>query len=395
MQLLNFLPVLFVIDALLILAHFVWGYTIQEFNLDKESNLPTWFAGFQLILLALASFVCFLEERLQDPRSRRAVWAIVSVIFLYMSFDELTVFHEGVLRDEFRSVFAPDSLWLSLMPWQIIFAPLYFFLFTALLWIAWTRLYSSKIAVYYVLSALGLWSAALLGEAMAKPIFMQYGLYHVQVALEEGCELFGASLLIAAVLQYQRLLSAGLVTIVSRSLQRIIILSAVFTLLLGLVVVLISISNAGWLYQKNGNLLLKDKNYSAAIIAYMKALNENPGSSSTVFKNIAYAYYKLKNYDQALLYYEKALVIAPTDSRLWRDKGITLYRLERLEDAITAYQQSVKHNPENASAWTDLALTLEKYGDRTGAENAYNRVLALDPDNKKAQNFLGLNTTKQ
>lgn len=394
MQLRNFLPVLYVVDVLLIMAHFAWGSTIHEFNLDKETNLPTWFAGFQLILLALASFVCFLEERVRGLGSRGAPWSIVSLIFLYMSYDELTVFHEGFLRDEFRSLFAPDSLWLSVMPWQVIFAPLYFFLLTLILWICWSRFYSSKKAVYYSLSGLGLWCAALLGEAMAKPVFMQYGLYHLQVAIEEGCELFGASLLIAAVLQYQTLLSGGMVTVVYRSPRLVLMLSTLCTLVLGAVVALISVSNAGWLYQKNGNLLLKDKNYNGAIIAYTKALDENSGGSK-LFKNIAYAHYKLKNYEQALFFYDKALAISPADARLWRDKGITLYRLDRLEDAISAYQQSVKHNPQNISAWTDLALTFEKYGDLTGAEEAYKKVITLNPGNKKAQNFLRLQTDKK
>ena len=63
------------------------------FDLNAESNVPTWYSATALLLCAAAlAVVARLKHRLQDPFAVH--WSGLAALFVYMSLDEVSRFHE-------------------------------------------------------------------------------------------------------------------------------------------------------------------------------------------------------------------------------------------------------------------------------------------------------------
>ena len=53
------------------------------------------------------------------------------------------------------------------------------------------------------------------------------------------------------------------------------------------------------------------------------------------------------NYDEALSFFEQALIINPKDPDLWNLKGIALRSMGRYEEAIESFNKSLEIEPRN------------------------------------------------
>lgn len=76
---------------------------VDYFSLSEECNVPTWFSSFLLLANALVLAVIAATKGSRKSEFRRH-WIGLSVIFLYMSVDELVQIHEwlnslGALKD--------------------------------------------------------------------------------------------------------------------------------------------------------------------------------------------------------------------------------------------------------------------------------------------------------
>ncbi|MDE1770253.1 MAG: tetratricopeptide repeat protein [Thaumarchaeota archaeon] len=92
------------------------------------------------------------------------------------------------------------------------------------------------------------------------------------------------------------------------------------------------------------------------------------------------------NNDDALIAYDKALEQDPQHIGTWNNKGIVLARLKRYEEAISCYDKAIEINPEYANAWYSKANALRNFAqslvekandDRTNAPKLVNRSIAL------------------
>ena len=67
---------------------------VPLFDLNREGNLPTWYSGAVLLITGVMLGVIALgKRRARAPFAGH--WALLAVIFLYLSFDELTRLHEN------------------------------------------------------------------------------------------------------------------------------------------------------------------------------------------------------------------------------------------------------------------------------------------------------------
>ncbi len=94
---------LLVFDTLFVAVYFAWialGWNSSKlfelFNLDIEANLPSWYAGVQLFVIAIGYLV--LGSRLVPDRRKTAVlrplWLLMGVGYTLLSADEVAGFHE-------------------------------------------------------------------------------------------------------------------------------------------------------------------------------------------------------------------------------------------------------------------------------------------------------------
>jgi hypothetical protein len=80
------------------------------FSLGAETNIPTFYATFSLLLTALLlAVVGFSHQR--DSTFGRAYWLVLAGIFLFLSMDEMLSFHERMI-DPLRNLIGSSGLFL-------------------------------------------------------------------------------------------------------------------------------------------------------------------------------------------------------------------------------------------------------------------------------------------
>ncbi|MBD1866698.1 hypothetical protein H6F95_05130 [Cyanobacteria bacterium FACHB-471] len=91
----------------------LWGLT-GLFNVDYENNIPTLFAAFILFLASILLFLVASAKRRQNDRFTNH-WRVLSILFLYLSLDELLSIHETINKNSGENL----QSWQS-GPWDIL-----------------------------------------------------------------------------------------------------------------------------------------------------------------------------------------------------------------------------------------------------------------------------------
>lgn len=175
---------------------------IPLFDVNSEQNIPTYFSSFLLIFSSLLLLIIAIIER-----NRKYVdfskWAILSLCFLYMAFDEALSFHEK-LTIPMRNLMDYDHLGIFYWSWVIpgiaiviLFA--IFFLRFFLRLNAKTRLNFLIAATLYIGGAIGL---ELIGGWYAEIHGQDNLTYNMLTSIEESLEMAGAIVFIWGLLTY-------------------------------------------------------------------------------------------------------------------------------------------------------------------------------------------------
>jgi len=207
----NYLGGRLLLGFALAVLHLLFGEVkvgrVYWFDLDKERNLATWFSGVLFFLFGISAFVAYYWEQRRNSegpvRFRLPIlWLGIGFVGLYLSLDEITILHENLFWQEVRVASeGRGQAWRYLTQWQIVFGPAilivmgYFALFFS------NRFWASAGARRNSALGIGSWLTALLLEALRENF--KYGdSYDWVVLVEEGLEMAGAVLLLAAVTSY-------------------------------------------------------------------------------------------------------------------------------------------------------------------------------------------------
>lgn len=377
-------------DVALTVMHLAAG-NHPFWNLDREHNLPSWFSGTQLFLLAVAALDIADRERRMRLRTAPGpgVWRVIALVFAYLSLDEIAVLHERYFREEVRGFFGFGSVWVSILPWQIVLGP-FLAAFAALLLAVFVTRFTPDPALWRPsVGGLCCWAGAVLTEGLAKPLFIRLGVYRSEVALEESLELVGATLLLLAIARYGRNVTAGTASVVGAEVARRRLLRAgaagLVMVVAGVVLVtVLSVGNAQWLLGYEARRLARKGDCAAAVLAFRGALQGNPDDVES-WRGLARCQLRLRQPSEALASAEEGLGRAPRDAQLWNLKGSNLYRLHRLAEAEAAYRAAIRFRPGYAQAHANLGLALERLGRFGEARAAYAKALRIDPANRLAR----------
>ncbi|MDC3273398.1 tetratricopeptide repeat protein [Alphaproteobacteria bacterium] len=93
---------------------------------------------------------------------------------------------------------------------------------------------------------------------------------------------------------------------------------------------------------------------------------------------------------EALNALQKALEIAPQDTRTHNNLGNILKSLGRFEEAELSFKQSIKLNPKSALAHNNLGTMLREIERFDEAKSSFEQAIRLDPELAVAYNNLGL-----
>jgi len=351
--LLRYIKLFFIADLAIVIAHVLLHDRSPLFDLDLENNIPTYFATAQVFLAALLMVEIHVIERkyFKSIIPGTWVWLVLAAAFAYLAIDDVAAIHEYVLRHTTRDLLPPDSLWISLMPWQIIFGPLFALIAALLITIMLTRFIKDRTLLRLAGAALGCWIFAVLMEGLAKPVFMAQGWYNASVVIEEGLELVGGTLFVLAFAKYVAALKADFrPDSFSQRSSYLFIKASAFILLISIcgagIVVAFSLQNSAWLYRHNAGVLMKRGQYDRAIVAFQQAVKARP-NDPTVWAQLGRCQQQQQKLPAAIESYSKSLEINPRQPLLVR----TLRQLEI--EASGASLQSGEESKKNPVAHID------------------------------------------
>ncbi len=130
------------------------------------------------------------------------------------------------------------------------------------------------------------------------------------------------------------------------------------------------------------NLLLDDPN--AALADLDRTLQLSATTAPELFGEDhlerAKLLHRLKRNGEAILAYDAALSLLPTDVRVGRGRAEVLWELKRLPEALQSLDNCVKFGPPDKGVFLARALLRMRSGQYSGAQTDYSRALEIDPD---------------
>jgi len=122
--------------------------------------------------------------------------------------------------------------------------------------------------------------------------------------------------------------------------------------------------------------------------AKLKAADDNPQDFDAQVA-AANMFYRINNYDRAILYLERARKLRPDDAQTSVYLANTLYDAGRYGEAKPLYEDAVKKMPNDVDVRTDLGSTYFNLKDMDKAIETFRASLAIDPKHEKTlQNLI-------
>jgi hypothetical protein len=165
------------------------------FDLDMERNIPTLFSS---LLLAISSFLFFVLSYQKDNYLR--YWRGLSLVFLFLSFDESAKIHEKI--GDFTSQFIVAEGYMY-YPWVLSYSVA--ILLLASIYLKFFLQFERKVFWSFILSAILFLTGAIgfdiLGAYEASMHGTQSIWYSIYYTIEESLEMFGVIYLIHILLK--------------------------------------------------------------------------------------------------------------------------------------------------------------------------------------------------
>lgn len=169
------------------------------FDLNRETNIPTWFSVVQLFMVAIVLAVAALAERAQPAPS--AAWWGLFAIFTYMSLDEATDLH-GLWRagmEDYVIQGTNNAHFAWIIPGIIIV------LVIAVIYLRWILALPNHTRTLFITAGIVFVSGGLvlegIGAFLSDGTFMNTS-YLVVATAEEALEMFGVLIMLYAVLRH-------------------------------------------------------------------------------------------------------------------------------------------------------------------------------------------------
>ncbi len=127
-----------------------------------------------------------------------------------------------------------------------------------------------------------------------------------------------------------------------------------------------------------GVAYFKLNNPDSALICYQEALNINP-SNATTHNNIGTVLFTKGDYQQALTAFNKATSLDPRYAEAYANTGSALGMMKRYDEALASLFNAIKYDPGYAQAYYFIGLTYRFKGDERNAQAYLDKAYALDP----------------
>ncbi|MBF0409225.1 MAG: tetratricopeptide repeat protein [Candidatus Riflebacteria bacterium] len=140
-------------------------------------------------------------------------------------------------------------------------------------------------------------------------------------------------------------------------------------------------------YERRAQALLKAGNIEGAIAALEESAKKNTFNAKTC-KTLGYLYYRKSKFFDAVMWYEKAAQLSPSDPDIALDMGIVYFKIEDYDKAISFFDRALKYSPEMVKAHYAIGETYEKMGRYEDAAFQFRKCLELNPGLTEANDKL-------
>ena len=137
-------------------------------------------------------------------------------------------------------------------------------------------------------------------------------------------------------------------------------------------------AKAAPLYARLGDMYAKQNDPANADQARRRALALNPDDAD-VRLALADSDMARHQYVSALVQYDAAARLRPTDPTIQDGRGVAYKNLKQYPKALHAFQQALALDPRNAQVQNNIGVLYEMLGNKAQAAAAYKKALALNP----------------
>ncbi|KAK2677495.1 Tetratricopeptide repeat [Fusarium oxysporum f. sp. vasinfectum] len=127
------------------------------------------------------------------------------------------------------------------------------------------------------------------------------------------------------------------------------------------------------------------RNPDEAMHAYERALQANPNSTQAM-NAIGLLYKTREAFEKALEFFRAIVQLEPNNGEAWGNLGHCYLMTENLQKAYDAYQQALVNlrDPKDPMLWYGIGILYDRYGSYDYAEEAFSQVMNIQPDFEKA-----------
>lgn len=131
-------------------------------------------------------------------------------------------------------------------------------------------------------------------------------------------------------------------------------------------------------YVNKAILESKKENQTIALQFIEKAIEIE--KDSLAWYNKAQIFYEMRQYENAIQSFEKAIELNPNDGMAYNDKGVAEYMLKRYNNAIQSLQQAIIINTHDTKPYNNIGYLFYSLGDYENGKKYYRWSLALNPN---------------
>ena len=135
-------------------------------------------------------------------------------------------------------------------------------------------------------------------------------------------------------------------------------------------------------------MLREQKRFQEAIIYFKKALEIKP-KFVEAHNNIGILFKEQERFEEAILHYKKSISIMPELPDSYNNIGNVLKLIGNFDEAVKNFNKAIKIKPTFADAYNNLALTLQKQKKYSQAFATYAKAINIRPDFHEAKYNLG------
>ena len=132
---------------------------------------------------------------------------------------------------------------------------------------------------------------------------------------------------------------------------------------------------------------LKNKKFSEAL-KKIKPLSTNYPSENIILKLYAIIYFNLKEWENAIKYYEKIVIFEKEPYKIFTNIGVSYFKLGKINQSIDAFKKSIKNNPNFSLAHNNLGISYLELGMYEKAIYQFVSALKLNDEDFQAQTNL-------